>query len=61
MATGDEDKLKGAWNKAKGRAKKAWAELTEDDRKKREGQADKARGVLEDIKGDIKKDIADKP
>jgi len=42
--------------------KKALGELTDDEKKKREGTADKARGTLKDIEGDIKRKIdPDKP
>ena len=62
MAMGDDDKLEGAWDKAKGKVKKAWGELTDDEKKKREGAADKAKGTLKDIEGDIKREIdPDKP
>ena len=45
-----------------GRVKKALGELTDDEKKKREGTADKARGTLKDIEGDIKRKIdPDKP
>ena len=41
-------------DKAKGKAKKAWGEITDDPDKKAEGSADKAKGTLKDVKGDIK-------
>jgi uncharacterized protein YjbJ (UPF0337 family) len=54
MASGDYDKIKGKIDEMKGRAKKAWGELTHDPSRKAEGSMDKAKGKLEDVKGDIK-------
>ncbi len=65
MAMGDDDKVEGAWDKAKGKAKKAWGEITDDKEKKAEGSMDKAKGTMKDVKGDIKgaldPDKRDKP
>lgn len=57
MAMGDDDKLEGSWDKLKGRAKKAFGELTGDRGKKTEGSADKAKGTMKDVEGDIKRSI----
>ena len=57
MAMGDDDKVEGAWDKAKGKVKKAWGELTDDKKKKREGSADKARGSIKVMKGNIKRKL----
>ena len=57
MGMGDDDKIKGKIDEAKGRAKKAWGEVTDNPQTKREGSMDKAKGKLEDIKGDIKNAI----
>ncbi len=54
MPTGDQDKGQGAWDETKGKAKKAWGEITDDPETKREGSMDKAKGKLEDMKGRIK-------
>ncbi len=54
MAMGDDDKMEGGIDKLKGKAKKAWGELTDDKEKKAEGQSDKLKGGMKDIKGDIK-------
>jgi uncharacterized protein YjbJ (UPF0337 family) len=59
MTTGNEDKAQGTWDETKGRAKKAWGELTDDPDKKAEGTLDKAKGKLENLKGDIKNKIDD--
>jgi uncharacterized protein YjbJ (UPF0337 family) len=59
MSTGDEDKLHGKWDDSKGRAKKAWGEVTDNPDKKAEGTMDKVKGKLEDVKGNIKNKIDD--
>ena len=50
----NEDQAKGQWNQMKGRAKKAWADLTDDDFKKAEGSVDKLYGVIQEKFGDTK-------
>jgi uncharacterized protein YjbJ (UPF0337 family) len=57
MPTGDEDKIKGTMDDTKGRAKKAWGEVTDDSETKREGAMDKAKGKIEDAKGRVKNAI----
>ncbi len=44
----NQDQAKGQWNQLKGRAKKAWGELTDDDFKKAEGSADKLHGIIQE-------------
>jgi len=62
MAMGDDDKLKGKLEDVKGRAKKAWGEMTGDREKKAEGTMDQGKGKLDELKGDIKGAIdPDKP
>lgn len=53
----NKDQASGAWDQIKGRAKKAWAELTDDDFKKAEGSADKLYGVIQQRFGDTKEAI----
>jgi uncharacterized protein YjbJ (UPF0337 family) len=53
MAMGDDDKLAGKIDEAKGRLKKAWGEITNDPRRKAEGSMDKGKGKLEQIEGDL--------
>jgi uncharacterized protein YjbJ (UPF0337 family) len=60
MAIGDDDKAQGAWDKTKGKVKKAYGELADDDKAKREGSADKAKGTFEEKKGDLKNKIGEK-
>ncbi len=57
MAMGDDDKMEGKLDQAKGRVKKAWGEITDNPDRKAEGSMDKAKGTLKDIKGDIKNAI----
>lgn len=56
----NEDQIKGKWDQLKGRAKKAWAELTDDDFKKADGSADKLYGVIQERFGDTKAAIQKK-
>jgi len=53
----NQDQAKGKWNQINGRAKKAWAELTDDDLKKAEGSEDKLYGVIQEKFGDTKEAI----
>jgi len=53
----NQDQAKGKWNQIKGRAKKAWAELTDEDFKKAEGSEDKLYGVIQEKFGDTKEAI----
>ena len=53
----NQDQAIGKWDQIKGRAKKAWAELTDDDFKKAEGSADKLYGVIQEKFGDTKEAI----
>ena len=56
----NRDQVNGTWDQIKGRAKKAWAELTDDDFKKAEGSADKLYGVIQQRFGDTKEAIKNK-
>ena len=53
----NQDQAEGKWDQIKGRAKKAWAELTDDDFKKAEGSADKLYGIIKEKFGDTKEAI----
>jgi uncharacterized protein YjbJ (UPF0337 family) len=57
MGIGDDDKAEGAWDKTKGKVKKAYGELTDDPDKKAEGSWDKTKGSIKDTKGDVKNKI----
>ncbi len=53
----NKDQARGKWDRIKGRAKKAWGELTGDSSKKDEGSADKLHGAIQEKIGDTKKGI----
>jgi uncharacterized protein YjbJ (UPF0337 family) len=56
----NRDQAKGQWDQIKGKAKKAWAELTDDDIKKAEGSVDKLYGIIQERFGDTKEAIKSK-
>ena len=59
----DENRVEGAWDKAKGTVKEGIGNLTGDDKLKGEGMADKAKGTAESAVGGAKdtvRDAADK-
>lgn len=51
------DQASGVWDQLKGKAKRIWGELTDDDFKKSEGSADILFGVIEKRFGDTKEQI----
>jgi uncharacterized protein YjbJ (UPF0337 family) len=53
----NKDQAAGKWNQIKGRAKKAWAELTDDDFERAEGSIDKLHGIIQERVGDTKEKI----
>ncbi len=56
----NRDQVEGRWEQIKGRAKKAWAELTDDDLKKAEGSEEKLYGIIQEKFGDTKEAIQKK-
>lgn len=50
-------KLKGNWNETKGKIKKAYADLTDDDLTYEEGQEDEFVGKLQQKIGKTKEDV----
>ncbi len=52
--------VEGAWEQLKGKAKRAWGELTDDDITRAEGSADKLFGIIQEKFGDTKEAIKDK-
>jgi uncharacterized protein YjbJ (UPF0337 family) len=56
----NKDQAQGRWDQVKGKAKKIWGELTDDDFKKAEGSTDKLYGIIQERFGDAKKVIVDK-
>ena len=53
----NRDQTDGAWEQIKGKAKRAWGELTDDDFKKADGSADKLFGIIQQKFGDTKEVI----
>lgn len=43
----NRDQIMGKWEELKGKAKRIWGELTDDDFKKAEGSADKLYGIIQ--------------
>ena len=59
----DENRVEGAWDKAKGAVKEGVGKLVGDDKMQAEGVADKAKGNAESAVGGVKdtvRDAADK-
>lgn len=56
----NKDQVNGQWDQTKGKAKKAWAELTDDDFLKAEGSTDKLVGIIQKRFGDTKEAIKKK-
>lgn len=59
MDSPTEQKADGVLDEAAGKAKQAWADLTDDDSLHAEGQADEAKGKLKQAAGDARKAIDD--
>jgi uncharacterized protein YjbJ (UPF0337 family) len=53
----NQDQVIGKWDQIKGKAKRIWGELTDDDFKKAEGSSDKLYGVIQQKFGDTKEVI----
>jgi uncharacterized protein YjbJ (UPF0337 family) len=53
----NEQQIKGQWEQLKGKLKRAWGELTEDDFLKAEGSMDKLAGIIQERFGDSKEAI----
>jgi uncharacterized protein YjbJ (UPF0337 family) len=56
----NKDQMDGAWDSIKGKAKRIWSELTEDDFMRAEGSVDKLFGTIEKRFGDTKEQIKSK-
>lgn len=59
MPTATKLKLKGTWNEVKGKIKKQYADLTDDDLKYEEGQEDELLGRLQQKTGKAKEKLID--
>jgi uncharacterized protein YjbJ (UPF0337 family) len=53
----NDEQVVGKWEQIKGRAKKAWAELTDDDILRAEGSVDKLQGIIRERFGDTKEAV----
>lgn len=56
----NRDQIKGNWLQIKGRAKRIWGDLTDDDISRADGDVDKLHGVIQEKFGDTKEIIKDK-
>ncbi len=56
----NEDQVKGSWAQIKGKAKRVWGELTDDDVLLAEGNVDKLYGIIQKKFGDTKEIIKSK-
>lgn len=52
-----EQKNEGKFNQIKGKAKRIWGELTDDDFQKAEGSKDKLIGMIQERSGESREDI----
>jgi uncharacterized protein YjbJ (UPF0337 family) len=53
----NQDQVSGKWDEIKGKAKRIWGELTDDDFSKAEGSIDKLYGIIQQRFGDAKEAI----
>lgn len=56
----NKDQIEGKWDQIKGRARKAWGELTDDDIQKAKGSEEKLYGIIQEKFGDTKESIKKK-
>lgn len=56
----NRDQTEGKWEQVKGRARLAWAELTDDDVARAEGSSEKLYGIIQEKFGDTKDAIQKK-
>lgn len=56
----NQDQAEGKWEQIKGRAKKAWGELSDDDFMKADGSSDKLYGIIQEKFGDTREAISKK-
>ena len=57
--SGTSDRIEGMADEAKGKAKQAWGDLTDDQRTKAEGMTDEAKGKAKQAWGDVKDAVGD--
>jgi uncharacterized protein YjbJ (UPF0337 family) len=58
--SGQDDKGKGKWEEAKGKAKQAWGDMTDDEKKQVEGEAEEHKGKGRQTWGEAKDWVDDK-
>jgi uncharacterized protein YjbJ (UPF0337 family) len=56
----NKDQVEGKWEELKGKAKRIWGELTDDDFLKAEGSEDKLYGTIQRRFGDAREKIIEK-
>ena len=56
----NRDQMESKWETIKGKAKRIWGELTDDDFKQAEGSVDKLYGTIQRRFGDTKEQIKEK-
>lgn len=56
----NEDQVKGSWEVMKGKAKRIWSELTDDDFLHADGSLEKLYGTIQKKFGDTKEKIQEK-
>jgi uncharacterized protein YjbJ (UPF0337 family) len=56
----NKDQVEGSWEQMKGKAKRVWGELTDDDFIKADGSTDKLYGIIQQKFGDTKDAIKKK-
>ncbi len=56
----NKDQIQGNFEQIKGRAKSVWGELTDDDVRRAEGDADRLYGIIQERFGDTKEAIKKK-
>ncbi len=54
MSDANRDQAEGTFDETTGKAKSAWGDLTGDDQKRAEGDADQAEGRAKQAMGDVK-------
>jgi uncharacterized protein YjbJ (UPF0337 family) len=56
----NQHQIDGSWDKIRGKAKRIWGELTDDDFKKAEGSVEKLYGTIQKRFGETKEQIQQK-
>jgi uncharacterized protein YjbJ (UPF0337 family) len=57
MKSATKQKWEGRWDQLKGRVKKLWGDITDDDLKRVEGNYDRMLGLLEEKTGKTREEI----